>query len=694
MSRKTIAGVLCAAFAAVCLAGCTYTSDIAKEVLDALDAQENTENTITAEPGTPDLMPLALDRPVREETVAMGEEGWTIFVYMCGSDLESEEASASEDLEEMLSVQTGDGLRFVVQTGGAAQWTNPSVDAQRSQRFLIRNGEMTELSSSEQQNMGESQTLLDFLAWGVREYPAKHMGVVLWDHGNGYSGTVYDEVCQDTLTVPELADAFDALFDRMTCPFTFVCFDSCLMATAEVANRLVPHADVMIASENTVSGYGLDYADYGNWLAQHPEATGAELGKVMCDGYAAHCRLEEGMEDYTFSVLDLSRLDNALIAFDKLAQEMAKSTRQGEEFAVAAKNASSAQSFGGMSAIEGFSNEVDMLDMAKHLEELYPQPAQEVQSAVNAAVAYQVTGELAQNANGLSVFYPFCVSDMTDLTRVQETVFSPSYYAYIEQAIYSAQSGSVGETADLSSIFNGRDYFTSGGWQNDAFSDWETSYVTLAEQPYISEDGYYTMTLSPDCLDYVQGVYFSLYEYMDEDQMFYLGYDNLVSMDWETGEVSDLFSGEWPSLPDGQPLMIYLIEETPNYDVYSCPIKLNGEDMNLRIRCRWDDGVLEYTLLGVWAGVDEQSGMSARAAQSLQPGDLICPVYEGYDLDTGESYFIKGAELMVEENFAVELRTLPEGDYDYSFAVQDVFGVSQYTESTTFYVDESGQVYY
>ena len=42
----------------------------------------------------------------------------------------------------------------------------------------------------------------------------------------------------------------------------------------------------------------------------------------------------------------------------------------------------------------------------------------------------------------------------------------------------------------------------------------------------------------------------------------------------------------------------------------------------------------------------------------------------------------------------MELRTLPEGDYDYSFAVQDVFGVSQYTESTTFYVDESGQVYY
>ena len=75
MSRKTIAVVLCAAFAAVCLAGCTFTSDIAKEVLDALDAQENTENTITAEPGTPDLMPLALDRPVREETVAMGEEG-------------------------------------------------------------------------------------------------------------------------------------------------------------------------------------------------------------------------------------------------------------------------------------------------------------------------------------------------------------------------------------------------------------------------------------------------------------------------------------------------------------------------------------------------------------------------------------------------------------------------------------------
>ena len=46
---------------------------------------------------------LKIDRPEREEETDMGKKGWTILVYMCGTDLESEGACATSDLFEMQS---------------------------------------------------------------------------------------------------------------------------------------------------------------------------------------------------------------------------------------------------------------------------------------------------------------------------------------------------------------------------------------------------------------------------------------------------------------------------------------------------------------------------------------------------------------------------------------------------------------
>ena len=55
----------------------------------------------------------------------MGDAGtWTVFVYMCGSDLESDGGMASADIEEMEKSSAGGNVKFVVQTGGAYYWEN------------------------------------------------------------------------------------------------------------------------------------------------------------------------------------------------------------------------------------------------------------------------------------------------------------------------------------------------------------------------------------------------------------------------------------------------------------------------------------------------------------------------------------------------------------------------------------------
>lgn len=48
---------------------------------------------------------------------------WAIYWYLCGSDLESKHGSASADIDEMLSVMLPEGIKVVIETGGASENT-------------------------------------------------------------------------------------------------------------------------------------------------------------------------------------------------------------------------------------------------------------------------------------------------------------------------------------------------------------------------------------------------------------------------------------------------------------------------------------------------------------------------------------------------------------------------------------------
>ena len=85
---------------------------------------------------------MTISRPGQDNSIAAASDGkWTIFVYVCGSDLESDNGAATADIEEMLSAKASDNVRFVVETGGASEWQN-DVDASSLQRYVIENGKM------------------------------------------------------------------------------------------------------------------------------------------------------------------------------------------------------------------------------------------------------------------------------------------------------------------------------------------------------------------------------------------------------------------------------------------------------------------------------------------------------------------------------------------------------------------------
>ena len=123
------------------------------------------------------------------------EETWAVYWYLCGSDLESQCGCATEDLSEMVEVSLPENVTVVVETGGATEWQNETVDPSCLERYVYQDEELSFVDSVPSASMGEASTLADFLDFCSTNYPADHTAVIFWDHGSGSaSGVSFDEI--------------------------------------------------------------------------------------------------------------------------------------------------------------------------------------------------------------------------------------------------------------------------------------------------------------------------------------------------------------------------------------------------------------------------------------------------------------------------------------------------------------------
>ena len=150
---------------------------------------------------------------------------------------------------------------------------------------------------------------------------------------------------------------------------------------------------------------------------------------------------------------------------------------------------------------------------------------------------------------------------------------------------------------------------------------------------------------------------------------------------------ADAFDGYWLSLPDGQNLATYIVDTTDDYIIYSSPILLNDEETNLRIRQTYDGAI---TVEGAWDGIGN-NGISSRNIVKIGTGDTIIPVYYSYDWDDEEDVYY-GEEYDVEGKLRVDYSLLLEGEYLYSFCIDDIYGDYYMTDPVAFYVDADGEV--
>jgi len=631
-----------------------------------------------------------------KKSTPMGAPGtWTIFLYLCGTDLESDRGygAASGDVKQILDAESNENVRFVIQTGGTSKWQNSSFDRKKCERWVINDGELELADSVSLSNMGSAATLAEFLEWGVKTYPAEKMGVIFWDHGGGsITGACFDELNDmDSLSLNEINSAFARVYEGMTDRFEFIGFDCCLMGTAETANIMATFSRYFYGSEEIEPGSGWDYTSIGTYLARNPGADGSALGKVVADSFYKECEKERQEEGCTFTIIDLDKFDDFLIAFNDYAKKLYDASESNLSAIV--RGARSAENFGGNNRSEGYTNMVDIGGIIDNCS-AYAN-GQAVLSALKNCIVYNINGSDHRSASGLAIYYPLELQGSNEIGIFSGVCISPYYLSLVDKA-----ASGYSESGYDNSIFFGDDgnwesnngdygYFDDSYFYDDSdYDDYggESSLITFEEEPFVDSDGNFGFVLDEDGLYYASYVMAYVFLNLDDDTFVCIGETDDIYGDWDTGEFYDNFDGYWLSLPDGQLLSTYIADTTDEYTVYTSPILLNGERTNLRFRSYWDDYRIEVE--GVWDGIDE-SGIASREIRPLNAGDVIEAVYyldDDSEFSDGSYTWRSGDNL--------DYAYLPQGEYYYGFEIDDCYGDYYVSDCVVFTIDEDGNIYF
>ena len=606
--------------------------------------------------------------------VASGEEGtWSVYWYLCGSDLESGGGFATGDLAELMEVELPENVNVVIETGGANEWQNDVVDASKLQRWVYNSEGLNLVDEQPSASMGDAETLADFLSFAKTNYPAEKTAVVFWNHGGGsVSGASFDEIYgYDSLTLDEMYAAFSSIWDpsEENPPLELIGFDTCLMATVDVANAFSDLAHYLVASEETEPANGWYYSQWVGALAENPDMDGEELGKIICDAYYAGCEEVGTQDNTTLSLTDLTRVGPLLDAYETFgAEALSAACTDPGFFSQFARAAVQSENYGGNTKEQGYTNMVDLGHMARQSADMLGS-AQSVLDALDDCVLYRVGGPYRSEATGLSCYYSYNgdVDDFNGYAGIGAGLAFKYFYAY--ELTGELDDSGMEYIADM-------DFTELPKVENLLSTDWDGKALD------VNGDGVSYLTLGPEADDILAGIGFSLY-YVDEenDVMLLLGTDNDMEADWDNGIFYDNFRGVWGSI-DGNLAYMELSYESEDYNLYAVPVLLNGEAYNLQVA--YDFNTEEWSILGARQGIDD-NGMADKELRLLEEGDELTTIWymaTASGDDEFEAYTVDTFTVTADTSFG-EIE-LPDGSYSMVYEMRDAMDNYAYSDAVFF----------
>jgi hypothetical protein len=261
---------------------------------------------------------------------------WTFLVYINGNN--SLDEFGKTNLIQMEKVGSTDTVNVV------AEWASKSTG--KTSRLLVQKStnsqEVTSpiLQELNSPDMGDWNTLVDFVKWGVAAYPAQHYFISVWDHGNGWEpmtltlggkpaqnfrpmGISLDENTGHQFSTPDLGAAMGAAAQIIGHKVDVYGSDACLMAMAEIAGEMSDSVNYLVGSQEVEPGPGWPYTEILTGWNQKAGMTAVEMANVVVQQYVkSYQGGSNGNEQVTFSAFDLSQMDALETAVTALGKQL------------------------------------------------------------------------------------------------------------------------------------------------------------------------------------------------------------------------------------------------------------------------------------------------------------------------------------------------------------------------------------
>ena len=595
----------------------------------------------------------------------------TVMVYMCGSDLETQNGMGSFNIAEIIKANGSmqDNVAVVLETGGAIDWRSEEIlgeDINRDAlcRFEIKNNELHPIEEVENANMADPATLSDFIKFAKSNYPADNYVLVLWSHGGGSeTGLFLDENFKnDYMMLNEL----DTALKDGGVHFDTILVDACMMANIETANALKDHANYLVSSEELIPGPGTAYYEWLSYLYNNPSNTGLDLGKKICDTMYAKYNDSSNYNDslLAFSVIDLSKVNDLVKAFDDFYKDLNKAIRNEDVEIIKSYSLGSwfADDFGqvvkmmsDISMVINYNN--TNLDSAKRLTE-----------SVEESVVYFVSGTVHEDCGGIS-FYNNSGASKQVLDVYANNSVSNAYLAMCDAVNSSWDApSSVYETEEKYDV-----------------NDIPAYDVTV--NSYVKDGEYYYDVDSPNQIIQYAKLFIAYTDPTNGELVLSGKSEELV--DPTSDAAGKLQVPNYSYTLNGEYVYADFFVLEDEFYLFSVPVDIAGKDRNL-IGYMVDG---DYEISMIIGYCDENKNV---ALQSVLINDIdtiansechiLHPIVTPSDISTIIGYYPDEA-LVINDDLDFEEVTLPSGDYYVLFNLYDIFAREYNAKTVKYYWD-------
>jgi hypothetical protein len=274
-----------------------------------------------------DSLGLSANSSVGVQTVT---REWTILVFMNAAN--NLEPDSVDDMNEMEQLGSTSDVNIVVQWKRIAGYDSSNGDWRTTRRYYVtRDNDPDTVNSNllldmgTGVDMGNPNTLRDFLQWGVRSFPARKYMVVIWNHGAGWRayrdrlnifarGVSYDDNTGNHIRIWELPLALS-----VGVKWNIIAFDASLMQMLEVAYEIRNLGDYIVGSEESPPAAGYPYHRILAPVISNPNIAVRDFAAQIV-AQTINYYNPDSTDNITQSALDASQVENVAQKVDALAQ--------------------------------------------------------------------------------------------------------------------------------------------------------------------------------------------------------------------------------------------------------------------------------------------------------------------------------------------------------------------------------------